>query len=446
MMKKSRGPGPAWYLILAAAFPGCHAADLVVTKVEPTWVRGTKRVDVTVANRGFRDVTDRFSVKVAVYKRVLQGSALKYSPEMVLQELQWCDGLARGEERRLAYLFPDPFDYGDLRMVVARVDVDDRINEVSEGNNDRETCLAPPSPASPCWLGGTCLADASDIDLTVRSANTKEEGGLLPPELGTGGWPRYASRLDGIARAFFADWPEEIGLIGMQEVRSTMTTCPEWPASTVDGGRCFAKKLEAVFSKPADSRFAEQLAVIADGHWEILSSDHWQMGHDSGTGTSSRWLLETKLRHRARNWTLRFYSTHLSHPSDMLGTQEAERNEEIRNLTAKVAARASSGELPPVLAGDLNFIPASEPSSNSLMQGTFALLNEEYVDCNGIGAVGEPLHVWVGRRAAFPNSLGRYAVIRFATSPGREGLDLASSHLTDHPSIGFSLKVVDAPW
>lgn len=200
-------------------------------------------------------------------------------------------------------------------------------------------------------------------------------------------WPQFPKRLQGIADAFYDQHPQNIWVIGMQEVKESMNSCPIAPTST-SGGKCLARVLGSRFDRSADSREYITLGIASDANWKIVegSREAYYLGRDPVlweccTNWSKRRLLGVKLRHVDRDLHFWFFTTHLSHGEDH-SDHRRKQVEAILNRIRQVEAN-DPGNLPPVIVGDFNF--NSNSDNYALMGEYFDLRAYSGVDCIWIG-------------------------------------------------------------
>jgi endonuclease/exonuclease/phosphatase family metal-dependent hydrolase len=329
----------------------------------------------------------------------------------------------------------------DVKELSVEVDSTHAVAEVDELNNVHSYCAQPQVPVRECWLQGRCYLSPQDIGLVARSVNTK------------GSDAHYPLRLSGIATAFHDDWPNHVGIIGMQEVRASMDRCPVG-SGNINGAACFARVLASQFGEAATEvhySAAPNLGIVVGGEWQIISSTSWKLGTDRdkyGPNPSERSLLEALVQHKTQPWRFRFYSTHLSHHADQI----EQRQSQIDKLRQLIKGRPRDKELPPIVVGDFNFIPVEEPSSYDKMNADFHLVNEAALGCDDRG---RPIQagidqIWVGRYTSFLRDRD-FEPVRYHTvlSTWGNGLDLTTprvvgdynGRLTDHNSPGFSFRI-----
>lgn len=422
---------------------GC--SDLTILSVEPIITNETTHVLVNIKNTGQRGTDGTFNTTIEAQKRTLDTQNNRLTSQLMLLLSKKVNNLEARENLTLDFEFPNIsttlYNRKAIRKILLKVDPDNRIKEWSDMNNSAMSCVSRKVPDRVCWLQDKCLINMNDLDLIVRTVNFHGIG------------IHYPKRVKGISEKFYNDWPSNIGLIGMQEVRDTMRRCPGFNISdTIAGVKCFAKIIGKKFDSSYTWAKSGPLGIVTSSNWIKLSSKSWVLGKDSMRhfgNRATRYLLEVKLRHKTHDWILRFYTTHLSH-----GDQESQRNEQIDNLNAIISNRILAGELPPIVVGDFNFRPHTESSSNSRMNDNFSLANLQAVGCDE----GKPTktkidHVWIGKKESFPNTVGHYMPIRFITTTGKDnGIDLKSNYtvgdytgeLSDHNSPGFGFKVMGA--
>jgi len=285
-----------------------------------------------------------------------------------------------------------------------------------------------------CWLEEPTL---DNVDLVIRTVNTKQGGSY------------YAKRLYGIGQEFFNDWPYQVGIIGMQEVKQEMDACPVGEKE-VHGARCFAQILGNLYGENCTYARHKPLGTVVGSDWEIsIEPIAYELGKDSWNkfgNRSTRYLLYTLLRHRTEGWMLRFYTTHLSHGQD----QKGQRRDQIKKLRKIVKEVSIEGELTPVVVGDFNFSQDSNPNQFDRMNEDFWLANSKGLPCaDGMPANGGIDHIWVGRASSFPQAKAKLTVVRYHTEASGYGIDLQSSHsvdgyvgpLSDHDSPGISFRI-----
>jgi endonuclease/exonuclease/phosphatase family metal-dependent hydrolase len=274
-------------------------------------------------------------------------------------------------------------------------------------------------------------------DLVVRTYNTLYARGARRR-----GWPEYPRRLALAVETLQDAWPDEVGLIGLQEAGDRVTGCgPDEPGER-SVTACVAALLRRRFA--ADVGFAEhhELGTIWDeAVWEAIpGGGAWRIGRKrvlvSRQGVdfgAVRYLLGVKLRQRATGRTVSLFTTHLANDARRLG----ERERQIDRLLAIVDRQVGPGELPPILVGDLNFRP-DERSTYERLDRRFWLANEAAPERPS----GEPPprvgvdHVWVGRSEHYRQTRGGFRVVRVVRT------ELQAHQISDHPliSVGFALR------
>jgi endonuclease/exonuclease/phosphatase family metal-dependent hydrolase len=304
-----------------------------------------------------------------------------------------------------------------------------------------------------CWLVQTPFP-INDIHLTVRTVN------MASSQLDD-----YNMRQWGIAQQFKIDWASGQDIIGIQEAKENMSDCVAGVTQTT-GASCFGSAMAQNGLGPSysvvrtEASGSSQLGIIIGKDWKLLASEGWRLGKDSLRhlgSRSTRRLIEAVVRHKDHGWTLRFYTTHLSHGAD----QKEQRLDQIDRLREIIAERVDPGELPPVVVGDFNF-RKEESESYQKMNAHFQLVNELAIGCLTDGKPTEAGidHIWVGRKTAFPQTTGTFVPLRYHTTAANgSGVDLKSQRtvdpvrgqpaytgaLSDHNSPGFSFKIVDMP-
>lgn len=333
----------------------------------------------------------------------------------------------------------------------------ERADDIDDGPIARESVEEAAEGADQqCWLVDAPVP-LSDIHVVVRTVNTAG-----------GAYPRYPIRLWGIAEAFSRDGTTPNEIIGVQEAPQQLTGCPSGP-SEAQGTDCFARVmaehgLGSTSAARSTAGGSNQIGIVVGGNWDIISShvtdlgrDHWVMRPRRSwiTPRLTRRLLEAKVRHKEHGWILRFYTTHLSQGV----RQRQQRLEQIDRLVEIVTSRVGDGELPPIVAGDLNF-RSGEAESYERMSRHFELVNALAVGClpNGYPTDAGRDHVWVGRPVAFPQTRGSFVPLRYHTTADRGGgIDLKSRRtvvpprgseaymgpLSDHHSPALSFTVAD---
>jgi len=321
-------------------------------------------------------------------------------------------------------------------------DFDNTTSSASVGN----FCTTQPQHIlEPCWLAKPHLVNLeSDVDLLVRTVNV------------VGEQPCLTKRLLGITRLFHQEFPQAVGVIGMQEMRE-VEDCNN-DGHTASGAQCLASIIKKVYG--FDSTYSSvrgKNGIVAGDPWRIVESNFWELGTKwwnlgsllrcrRNAWPSYRYLLETKLVHIEKGWTLRFYCTHLTRAS------ECEREEQAKKITAIIRKRAEPGELPPVIVGDFN---AGRHLGTSVQPEESVLEMEKYFYRPTDRACGQTYTgidlVYVGKKSAFPDSRGHFVPIRthpvylLGLQTRIEGFPEFCDELTDHHSSGVSLKIVAKP-
>jgi len=253
--------------------------------------------------------------------------------------------------------------------------------------------------------------------LIVRTNNQKQE------------WSdhdSYRDRLAGTARAFRANWPLSIGLIGAQEVGDTVPGNSGGTDENVRGIDCFAQALGTEFRTETRAAGDHAIGIVVGHPWCIESTEIWEIGKESWKrwtfpgGRGRRYLLETLISNRVKPWYLRFYSTHLSHGE----VQRKQRKTQARKIASIIRERPQAGELPPILVGDFNATAEGEPDVFTEIAGLFQLAHARDYD-----------QIWTGRGSSFPQCKGGYRLL------GVDVVDLVAQGLSDHdaPVTAFQI-------
>lgn len=298
-------------------------------------------------------------------------------------------------------------------------------------------------------------SEYSDLEFLVRTVNT------------LGKKPDYGYRLRGIANKFYEDWPSEIGLIGMQEVGSTIevefsshgisnisSNCRVSPRH-FSGAKCLADEMSSLFGinaygKQTSGDTDVEPGIIIEDDWEVLDHDYWGIHSTFGTvGEGHRKLIMLHLRHRARGFELRFYSTHFT-PGDDGGipyirkSSSDERAYQAQKVIDIVKEQARSGELPPIVVGDFN---AERNLPDGAAEESVEIMERDFwrpIDIYKPASTGIDI-IYIGRKESFPASMGNFLPIErrrveFAHVPTT--VDSRSfEQLTDHPSEGMRLRI-----
>ena len=321
-------------------------------------------------------------------------------------------------------------------------DFDNTAGSASVGN----FCTTQPQHIrEPCWLTNSASVNIEkDVDLLIRTVNVLGEH------------PCLTKRLLGITRLFHQEFPQAVGVIGMQEMRE-VENC-ENDAHPASGAQCLASIIKKVYG--VDSTYSSvygKNGIVAGDPWRIVESNFWELGTKwwnlgsllrcrRNAWPSYRYLLETKLVHIEKGWTLRFYCTHLTRAS------ECEREEQARKITAIIRKRAEPGELPPVIVGDFN---AGRYLGTSVQPEESVVEMEKYFYRPTDQACGQTYTgidlIYVGKKTAFPDSRGHFVSIRthpvylLGLQTRIEGFPEFCDELTDHHSSGVSLRIVVKP-
>ncbi|MFC1540275.1 endonuclease/exonuclease/phosphatase family protein [Gemmatimonadota bacterium] len=266
-----------------------------------------------------------------------------------------------------------------------------------------------------------------------------------------------------MAELYYRDWPHDIGLIGMQEVKTRMTSCTA-VTGQVHGAQCFAELLEDVYGQSADWRSYGELGIVVGFPWEIIGTERYELSRDTkgatlGSRASMRLLLGVKVRHSTHGWILRFYTTHLSHDSKWdNGTirvnRSADRILQVNKLVRLVRNMAEEAELPPIIVGDFNMGMSDEEFMAIMMGFGYRLANLQAVGCL---ENGRPIpvdigidHIWYRYRGQ--QTQGYYTPIRYHTSDHGGGIDFKARYqlgdywgkLSDHNSPGITFSITNA--
>jgi hypothetical protein len=276
----------------------------------------------------------------------------------------------------------------------------------------------------------------------------------------------YALRIRGIAQKFYHDYPHQIGLIGIQELKKRkMTDCMAGEYYD-NGASCLAAELALLYSQKAHARISERhklqqnaggLGVIADEDWKIIGTKTWSIG-------DNRFLMEVFLKHKKEGYRLRFYNTHLSiygrakwYEKILYGYKSGKnKGQKKRSIQAGkiieiLRDRAKPGELPPIIAGDFNagldFVTGETESSVRKFEEHFQRQIDGFRDhCSDYKVTD---HIYIGRKKTFPTSRGSFQLLKWH----RIYMDKRPvfvdgkkiDELTDHNAEGFSFNIVVKP-
>ena len=344
-----------------------------------------------------------------------------------------------------AFLYEDECFEGRVLRVTTEVtnlkdkNFDDTISSASVGN----FCATQPQHiGKPCWLIKPVMVNLErDVDLLIRTVNVLGEH------------PCLTKRLLGIARLFQQEFPQAVGVIGMQEMRE-IDDCRN-AGHTAGSGQCVVSIIKNVYG--VDSTYSSvrgKNGILAGDPWRIVESRFWELGTKwwnigsllrcrKNAWPSYRYLLEAKLVHIEKGWTLRFYCTHLTRAS------ECERLEQAKKITAIIRKRAEPGELPPVMVGDFN---AGRHLGTSVQPEESVLELENYFYRPTDRACDQTYTgidlIYIGKKSAFPSSRGQYVPIRanpvyfLGLQTRIDDFPEFCDELTDHHSNGVSLKIV----
>lgn len=256
---------------------------------------------------------------------------------------------------------------------------------------------------------------------------------------------QYPERMQKIAKKVAND-RQVIGgervpeLIGMEELREKMTKCQGgglWE-TTVTGARCFAA-LQKDLGQGTFGWFFDGVsypgwfdpdegggAAWSDG-FEVLQKNRWNIGPGiEGTTNYDRYLIEVELLHQKSKRRLRFYVTHF-YPGHTAERREY-RKVQASELIEKVLARATDGDLPPLLVGDFNF-DSFEEDGSILLNGHFT--RAPVLVAAACGSQPDSAYdiVYVAKKSSFPRSKGTYRL-------GRLRKLTLNPDLSDHNSLG----------
>jgi len=277
----------------------------------------------------------------------------------------------------------------------------------------------------------------------------------------------YALRIRGIAEKFYHDYPHQIGLIGIQELKKRkMTDCMAGEYYD-NGASCLAAELALLYGRKAHAIISERyglqqnaggLGVIADDKWKIIGTKTWSIG-------DNRFLMEVFLKHKKEGYRLRLYNTHLSiygrvkwYEKILYGFRSGkDKGQKKRSIQACkiieiVRNRARPGELPPVIAGDFNagldFVTGETESSVRKFEEHFQRQIDGFCDYCSDYTVTD--HIYIGRKKTFPMSRGSFKPLKWH----RIYMDKRTvfvdgkriDELTDHNAEGFSFNIVINPY
>ena len=321
-------------------------------------------------------------------------------------------------------------------------------------------CWVDKNPASPNFVGNLL---ATDVSFVVRSFNARDE----TPDANFG---PQGTRIVPLAQNYAMDWPypASAGLIALQELVNT--DCAGFPDQPHDA--CVARLWERSLGLPVNSFQSsntpdawDRIGIVVGWPWQLIEPPAgFLLGKDVGTNIiaklfdagESRYMVEAHVRHRVTGQTLRFYTVHLSHPSANLGLadQATRRHAEIATLIQVIDSRVAAGELPPIVAGDMNYVPhlaagqiddRFDPDSYALFSQAFYMANEDAVGCRADGSpaviVGMD-QVWIGRKAHYQQTAGGFQTLRFHLPPPPGNDQGVGWGLSDHASPGVSLRIV----
>ena len=296
--------------------------------------------------------------------------------------------------------------------------------------------------------------EKKECDLIIRTINVHH------------GAADYLLRLRGIAQELHRDYPDQIGLIGIQELaRGRMTDCLRGELYD-NGAKCLAAELTFLYGQKAEARISkkdwwkniqEGLGVIVDDNWKIIDTKSWSIGNN-------RALLEVFLEHKTKGCKLRFYNTHFSSNVDVKWYQklwyghkssrdegEKRRSAQASKVIRIVTERAKPGELPPVVVGDFNagrnFVTGRAEASVQKMEEHFWQPLDNFSNsCTGYTVRDL---IYIGKKESFPDSRGRFQLVKWhRVQMHRKPLVVNGrrlDELTDHNAEGFSFNILITP-
>jgi len=268
--------------------------------------------------------------------------------------------------------------------------------------------------------------------------------------------PYYSLRLRGIAQKFYSDLSNQIGLIGLQEVKGEMTDCKTGNTHT-NGAKCLAAELADLFSGNSSGLYSagNQTGIVVDDNWKIIEKEYWELGW-----LQKRYLIEVLLEHKKNGYKLRFYSTHLSNNNEPEWWEffwyrskkdkgQKKRAQQSKKLVKKVLRRAKTGELPPIVVGDFNssrkYETGEAEKSVKVMEKHFWRPVDDYPSNRGYVDI-----IYIGKKSSFSYRNGYYKPIEplfiemAHISDTVDGQQL--EELSDHHNHGFRLSIKQAPY
>jgi len=276
----------------------------------------------------------------------------------------------------------------------------------------------------------------------------------------------YPLRIRGIAQEFFYNYPHQIGLISIQELKKSRMTDCMCGKSFDNGAKCLAAELALLYGQKADARISEGylfqqnaggLGVIADDNWKIIGTKTWSIGDD-------RFLMEVFLEHKTEGYRLRFYNTHLSMYGSVKWYEkilygytsgkdkgQKRRSMQVSKIIEIVRDRAKPGELPPIVAGDFNagqnFITGETEVSVKMMEAHFQRQIDAFQEyCSDYTVTDQ---IYIGRKETFPESKGSFQLLKWHRIYMDKKPVVVSGkridELTDHNAEGFSFTIIIKP-
>jgi len=276
----------------------------------------------------------------------------------------------------------------------------------------------------------------------------------------------YPLRIRGIAQEFYHNYPHQIGLISIQELKKRKMSDCLCGESFDNGAKCLAAELALRYGQKAHARISERyrlqenaggLGVIADDNWKIMGTKTWSIGDD-------RFLMEVFLEHKTEGYRLRFYNAHLSiygsvkwYEKILYGyTSGKDKGQKRRSIQVSkiieiVRDRAKPGELPPIVAGDFNagqnFVTGETEVSVRMMEAHFQRQIDGFREYCSDYTVTD--NIYIGKKETFPESKGYFQLLKWhriymdkkPVLVGGKRID----ELTDHNAEGFSFTIIIKP-
>ena len=186
-------------------------------------------------------------------------------------------------------------------------------------------------------------------------------------------WPNYYYRVKSVAKQFFYDDKDELGLVGMQEVGNL------FGITEFHGAHILKNEVNKLYLKQADFRAYKSLVTVVSGRFNITKTVKKYLGKDPIRhlfNRSKRRLLGVQLSLLALDSRFWFFTTHLNH-----GGHEEDvelRQTHILKIIDTIKSNIKSDELPPVIAGDFNLrLPRDNKTFKTLMEHFSLLLKEK---------------------------------------------------------------------